>query len=382
MNKTYKQTIYYLTVLFILFVNSAYAREMRYLVRSPKALLMGDAYTARTDDEYVLFYNPAAIGRNSDLTFAPINPDFGTPDPLTTMEKVDNFPDETTEIAESLTGFPIFVHGGAVPTVQFGPFAVSLFYTMNTNFIIRNAIHPVLELDYRLDRGMAFGYAYSWGSAGKRKKGGGKTTGDRLSIGAGIKRMNRQGLNKSFQVFGTELMNSIEAADGGDYHAIRKELGYSIGSAWGFDTGFEYVHATNISELAFGFSVLDVGDTSFDKTEGDEDVPTQEMMIATGLSWKQDFWLVDYAISADLHPLVQDIPLMRKVHLGAELGIPLIRLMCGFNAGYFSYGLKFRLWPITLTVGIYGIEVGHEYRAEESRRAEIYLSLLDFQFDA
>ena len=42
--------------------------EFKYLDRSEEGLLMGDAYTTLADDESVLFYNPAALGRNEHLT--------------------------------------------------------------------------------------------------------------------------------------------------------------------------------------------------------------------------------------------------------------------------------------------------------------------------
>ena len=53
---------------------SASAYDYPYIMRSPKALLMGDAFTAVNDDEYTLFYNPASLGRHkNDFTLYPLS---------------------------------------------------------------------------------------------------------------------------------------------------------------------------------------------------------------------------------------------------------------------------------------------------------------------
>ena len=63
-----------------IFCQDLLAKEFRYLARSPRALLMGDAYTAVADDEYTLFYNPAALGRHKGVHISTINPKIELPD--------------------------------------------------------------------------------------------------------------------------------------------------------------------------------------------------------------------------------------------------------------------------------------------------------------
>lgn len=45
------------------------------------------------------------------------------------------------------------------------------------------------------------------------------------------------------------------------------------------------------------------------------------MNIASGVAFKQDFKIIDYTLSADLHPLNYDMDFTQKLHLGAELGL-------------------------------------------------------------
>lgn len=59
----------FFVLLFLCLVSMLHAQEVNYLARSPRALLMGDAYTAIADDEFTLFYNPAALGRNKGVSF-------------------------------------------------------------------------------------------------------------------------------------------------------------------------------------------------------------------------------------------------------------------------------------------------------------------------
>jgi len=54
------------------------ASEVVWLGRSPRAQLMGDAWTALSNnDEMTLFYNPASLGGNYTVEFAPLNMKLG-----------------------------------------------------------------------------------------------------------------------------------------------------------------------------------------------------------------------------------------------------------------------------------------------------------------
>ena len=345
---------------------------------------MGDAYTAIADDGHTLFYNVAALGRNgmAGIGMYPLNPSIGLTNVVTdflngTMDKYTSFPDDTGEMAQQIMGLPIYVHVGGAPTLKFGPFAISLFYNLHTNLMMQNATHPTFDINYHQDRGFAMGYAHSFGTGGIRLKDGTRTTGYRTSIGATVKKMNRQALVNEFPLFGPELYNAV--LGGGELTELRENLGYSKGETWGWDLGAQYVVSSNWFELSFGAAALDIGDTQFKVTSGTE-VPDQKMVTSLGVAWKQDFTAFDYTVSFDMHPLLQPMSLLRRMHVGLELGFPLLKLFGGYNGGYLSYGGQVRLWPITIMAGIYGVEVGSTFREKEGSRLIIYLSLLDFSF--
>jgi hypothetical protein len=105
-----------------------FAREASYLARSPRGLLMGDAYTAIADDEYTLFYNPAILGRNKGVDITLINPSFGLTNLYDDQERLKNFPkSDAPAIASRIMDLPIFLQASAFPTIKMGQFGFSFF---------------------------------------------------------------------------------------------------------------------------------------------------------------------------------------------------------------------------------------------------------------
>lgn len=366
-----------------------FAEEISYLARSPRALLMGDAYTAIADDEYTLFYNPAALGRNKGVSFNLIDPSFGLTDALSEMDRFNKFPSgpgSAPQIANRLMDFPIYLHAGIFPTLKMGQFGFTLFADSKTSLVLRNATNPIVDINYRYDRGFIFGFAHNIGTGAystKPRRNTKSTTsaGTRLSFGAGVKHMNRQGIDDQFDLFGTGLLSKINAGSASSASDFKSALGYSAGKAWGFDLGAEYAISSGHSVLTSAISILDIGSTRFSKTSGTGEIPKQDMMINSGVAFKQDFGLFDYTLSADLHPMNAPIDFGRKFHFGGELSIPFVSIHTGWSEGYVSYGASVKLWPIKLTTGFYGVEVGSHYREQEAKRFVLYLSLFDFSID-
>lgn len=377
-----------LLALFTLLFLELHAQEVNYLARSPRALLMGDAYTAIADDEFTLFYNPAALGKNKGVSFTLLDPTFGITDALSEQDRFKNFPSgdgAAPKIANRIMDFPIYIQAGIFPTLKMGQFGFTLFANNKSSLVLRNATNPELDINYKYDRGFIFGFAHNIGTgafSSKARKGGKSSTsaGTRFSVGMAVKHMNRQGLEDQFDLFGTTILSKINSG-ASDINALKDAFGYSKGSAWGYDLGAEYAISSGRSTLTTAFSVLDIGDTRFTKTQGTGKVPKQEMMINSGLAYKLDYGFFDYTISADIHPMNGPTDFGRKFHFGSELSLPLVTLNVGWSEGYVSYGGSIKLWPIKITTGFYGVEVGSHYREQEAKRFILYVSLFDFSID-
>jgi len=376
---------YFFFLLFLFLFSKAFAREFSYLARSPEGLLMGDAYTAIAADEYTLFYNPAALGRNKGVSSSIINPTFGLPNIYNDRDKFKNFPNTAAGIANKIMEYPIYLQTSAFPTLKMAQFGMTLFANNKTSLVLHNATHPSADLNYRYDRGFIAGFAINKGTGAysekaKKNSKSKMTAGERYSFGAAVKHMNRQGIQDNFDLFGTTLLNKI-ASGATDVSSIKNALGYSKGSGWGFDIGGEYARSSGPSLFTAGISVLDVGDTHIKKESGNGNLPNQEMAVNAGIAFKQDFSIFDYTLSADMHPLFTNISFIRQFHLGAELSLPLISAYAGWSEGYVSYGVSVKLWPIKVTTGFYGVETGTKFRQQEAKRFILYLSLFDFSID-
>lgn len=372
--------------LFMLFPFALTAQEVSHIGRSPRALLMGDAFTAVADDDYTLFYNPAALGRNKGVSFTPLNPEIGGTNALDDLDRFENFPkSDPSAIADRILNYPVHLQAGIFPGLKMGRFGFNLFASSKTNIVLRNAIHPTLDVDYRYDRGFIAGYAHNIGSgafASRIKKSSKEklTSGNRVSFGIAVKHMNRQGISDQYDLFGTTLLNKINSG-ATDLEDLKDALGYSTGKAWGVDIGMEHAVSSGRSLLTTGISILDIGDTQFNRTEGTGEVPKQNMTVNSGVAFKQDYGFFDYTLAMDISPLNGPTVLSRKFHLGAELSLPLLTFHGGFREGYLSYGATVKFWPVKLTAGFYGVEVGSQFKEQEAKRFIVYLSLFDFSFD-
>ncbi|MCK5883813.1 MAG: hypothetical protein KAG61_09005, partial [Bacteriovoracaceae bacterium] len=287
-------------------------------------------------------------------------------------------------IAEEFVDYPIYLEMGLWPTLKFGPFGISAFTNVSNSLMIKNSIHPIFDINYKRDNGVIFGYAQRFGSAaqsGKNILSLGQ--GNLFSVGVSLKYIQRESIHAQYDVFGPTLLGQITGGDFSDLSDVKNMLGYAIGKGYGADTGVEYSLIGDRTQFTTGFSVMDIGGTLFKKTEGPGEIDRQEMRMNFGTAFSQDFYIVDYRVAFDIHPINDEtLDFSSKLHFGLDLGMPLVRILMGYNAGYMSYGVKMSLWPVELIVGLYGIETGYQYRQREAKRAVIYLSLLDFSIDA
>lgn len=362
--------VWILSVWLLLISAEVVAQEYRPYVRSPRAMFMGDAFTSLANDDYTLFYNPAGLTQNGGVELYFLNPQIGATNALDELDRFEDLPEDPTGIVNRFQGFPVYVQAGVTPGFKIGNFGLSFVVNSTTNLVLRNQTYPTIDIDHRYDRGVVMGYAHDLY----------KSSAGTTSVGVGFKMINRQGLQNSFDVFGTRMLRIIQ--DGvDDVSAIKDALGYSEGRGYGYDIGFMHTMKLGPSALRLGLSVLDIADTKFKIKTGTEPLPTQEMTINFGSSFSTGWGPFHQTFSFDLHPLNQPMPFGRRMHLGYQLKILMIELMAGVNGGYLNYGVGLDLWPFRLTAGFYSTELGYEYKQEKGSRAIIYLSLLDIDFD-
>ncbi|MGE3611527.1 MAG: hypothetical protein AB7I27_18190 [Bacteriovoracaceae bacterium] len=365
-------------ILFSLFSYSAMAFDNPYYMRSPTALLMGDAFTAVNDDEYTLFYNPASLARHkNDLTLTPLNPQGSGTNVLNDLDKFKDFPSDAVGASEVLMDYPVHASAGISPGFKFFNFGVTFIANESYDILLRNKAHPMLDLDLRSDRGVMFGVGIPLGgNLSKKTQSGSKT-----SMGLSVKRISRTGLRDSLALTGPTVVDSLSKED---VSQIVNSLGQASGKAWGFDFGLEHMMKSGPNQFVIGLSALDIGGTKFKVADNPNDLKVADTkgQVNLGLAGGQDFGLFHYILSTDFRGLNEQMDFGKRVRLGAQVGIPLLTFMGGINSGYYSYGASLNLGLMKLTGGLYDVEIGSKYKQIRSKQFIIYLSLFDFSFDA
>lgn len=355
-------------ILFLIFLISfqAYAEEGRYLGRSPKALLMGDAYTSAADDEYTLYYNPAILARHKGFSFWAINPSITVTNILDDPDQFDETGSSTTEFAEQLSGKPIHLGLAAAPGFKMGRFGITAIVNSQSNFKLMNDYTPMLDVDHRFDKGFIAGY-------------GMPIRGD-LAVGMSVKYLQRESIYGTYNLIGKTMMDAISA---GDPEKILEELGQVKGSGWGVDFGLDYVSQTGSNMFTMGLAVLDLYTILHsDSNDLNREVQTQPLQVNFGTTYSLSAAGFGLKLSADIRNLEQEMEFMRRLRFGTELMIsPALSILAGFNARSYSYGIKTNLGILKVFAGFYDEEIGEKLGQEKSSRGLIYFSLFDFNFD-
>lgn len=373
----------YLVVIVLLIsykVLANYRYRAPHWIRSPKGLLMGDAFTAIADDEYTLFYNPAALARNRhEFSFTPFNPQITANNYLADSETFEDLPSEPADAAEVLMNHPAHVGLSLTPGIKLFNFGFNLITSEQLDLLMRNRVHPVLDIDYRSDRGFITGIAYSLNKTGGKEGGSGSAT----NVGLGVKYIKREGIFDQVSLTGTDVLNYLDS-DSADIDELKEQLGVVKGSSWGFDFGIEHEINHGPHQMVFSLAALDLTDTTFTIEGANPDnrqVAPIEDQINFGTAYTYATPYFHVRSSLDIRALNEDIQLMQRVRAGIEVGLPGITALAGFNAGYYSYGAQLDLKLIKVMAGFYGVESGNMYKQIKAERMMIYLSLFDFSFD-
>ncbi len=367
-----------LKIIFIFFLPFFCLAEFPYFQRSPEGLLMGDAYTAVADDENTLFYNPAALGRHKGVSISLLNFKTEVTDSLERnvkklefgiKDRYKNWPKSAEGIAQRILGIPLHTLTGAVPSIKMQHFGLNFAAGSRLTMILENATHPNLNLNYRLDRGLIMGHAFTF-EKGK----------NRTSLGLALKQIERSGLQGRFDLFGPQLIKISENSK--DYKKLRSELGYSEGKGWGVDIGLEYVIKRSDRQWIFGASFLDVGEIHFKKIKGEGKIPDQESSLNFGVSYSKKSLLLDYIIDLDYKNAIDPVGSKKsKFSLGTRLKFPIITAYFGWSGGYRSYGIALDIFMLQILAGFYGVETGYDYKEREGERAIVFIRLLGGHFD-
>lgn len=358
---------------------SAQAYEGPHNIRSPRGLLMGDAWTAVNTDEYTLFYNPASMARHQrDFTFYPFNPMVTGTNIVSDMDKYKDLPQTPAGMSDLLMNEPLHVGVSMAPGFKLFNFGFNVIASESADVLLRNRIHPTMEVDYRSDRGFVAGVGIPLGQS---RLGGKSLSGQQTSVGVAAKYIKRKGIADSFALTGTDMDILL---GGGDANEVIDRLGLVEADSWGFDLGFEHVMRQGMHQFVVGLAALDVSNTDFEIENNVEKKRLSAIrdQVNLGAAWMMRSSVFKGTFSMDVRALNEEQDFLQRFRLGVELGTPILSVLGGWNAGYLSYGAALDVGLLKIVAGFYGVETGGGYDRVESERFMVYLSLFDFSFDA
>lgn len=365
------------SLLFIISLN-VYSSEVINLGRSPRGLMMGDAYTALADDAYTLYYNPALLARHNGFTFTPLNPMISVTNVLQDPDRFTNLGDNPSDFAESIMNFPLHVGMNASPGFKMGKFGLTAIVNYNSNLYLQNQIVPMLEIDHRYDRGFIAGFAWPFWGSFDSKKGG-----EHFAMGGSLKYIQREGLQGTYHLTSTSLLDAIS---GGDSGSIIDSLGKVNGQGWGVDIGFDWAKSFGPSNFFVSLAILDPY-TKMNTRDNEKnlEVQAQPMQINLSSAWELKIGpIIDLTLSAEvynIHQKKEGDDYIRDFKMGLEIDTPFFDIFGGMNSGYYSYGIKTNLFLLDIQLGFYDLEIGERLNQIRASRVFLYLSLLDFTFD-
>jgi hypothetical protein len=123
----------------------------------------------------------------------------------------------------------------------------------------------------------------------------------------------------------------------------------------------------------------DVGQTTFNKTQGVQAPPTQKDNLILGVSISQNIGILDFTHGLEYKFIRNDSEaLTKKVHIGTEASFGLLDLRAGVNQGYLTYGVGLDLWLLQIDAAAYAAEIGTYSGQSKNDRYSISLT---FQLD-
>jgi hypothetical protein len=349
---------WFLTLLFCL--DSAFATELSEGWTSVRALGMGNAFTAVVEDSESLFYNPAGLARNKNVSWTLGDVRAGL-NGLDTVQRVSgltgadktNFPAKLSD----LYGHPIWAEGGAKSAFMVPGFAVAGFASTNAGIFVENPAYPTLNLNYFFDYGITAGGAFD-------------VVPEFFKIGIVTRRVNRTG---AVEAIGPSKMANLDPT------SLKAEL-QRRGTGYGVDVG-AVLTAPGPVKPTLSFVMKNVGMTTFTYEAGAGAPPPIKPEMILGGSFEITGPLISLRPAFDFKYMNRaDVPTPSKVHLGVELGLPLIDIRGGFNQGYYTAGVGLDLGILRVDAATYGVELG-EYPGQREDRRYVAQVTIEFDFD-
>ena len=357
-SKSYTSTVLVRAVLLAIMISVCNPAESNaILYEGIRPLGMGNAFTAVADDENAVFYNPAGLSYISSFTIGVLNPRIGVAtDSIDLIDDAgDTDFDVTAEVADLLreyTGKPQHASLGLFPHMGLNLFESGVLFgvlsQVSADIEIRNPTWPESHIHLNADVAPVVG-------AGLRIP-----TVEGLRIGAAMKYLYRNSLNEMYtpaQIAADDFEDIVED----DLHT-GSGVSIDIGAIYEMPELIPFVDSTR-----FGLAALNLPDMSMgDATKVKHQVNAGMAVEKTLLPWCSVVGAFD--IHDITYSAIDGSQISRRIHMGAELRVPVVSIRAGVNDGYLSAGGTLDLKIFKLDLATYAIEQGAYAGQKDDRR--------------
>ncbi len=368
------------------FASDGVHSRIHHSYQSTRAMGMGDAFVAATNDYSAMFYNPAALSRREELQIN-MSLEFGGSKSFYDIYQDASAPQGTTEsekfaaanaLLSSNYGKPFMLKTSLLNGVMVGNGWGFAFIPMDLTFEgkIHNQVAPALNIRAYLDTTLAYSYADDIRG----------DFGGRLSWGTTVKFVNRGFISK--QVSALDLAqnsNAIKKEDATDGYTYDFDLGYLFTPALPGD-GWWYM--LKLARPTFGLVVRNVLNTGFSRSFGLVNKQQQEIpeglnrVIDLGMKYEYpNLWIFGGRGTLDIRDIGhKNYTLRRAFHLGFEFDWAMASwwkgaYRIGVNQGYPTLGFSALFTIFNLDLATYGEDVGTIDHPKENRMYTVKLNI-------
>jgi hypothetical protein len=341
------------------FTVQVYSAELPESGLSIRALGMGNAYTAVVDNYEALWYNPAALGRVKGInaTLLDINAGLNGENAYKSSQELSTSTAQGLDKYNTIFGDQLSFGAGLKLAVVTPYFGVGAYDSMNGLIELRNPTLPEFNIGAINDMGFIIGTAFPIGPSSY--------------MGINAKKIIRSGNIGAYGI--------SKFLDGNTSSQIEPDLNRK-GSGYGGDIGFVVTLPVPLNPTFSGVW-KDIGYTAFNKEPGYLAPPRIKDERILGMAAGFDVGIIDMTAAVDYKHINENTEnIGKKIHMGLEIGLPLIDIRGGFSQGYYTMGATIDLWLMRFELAYYGVELGEYPGQDEDRRIQAQL-IIDIGFD-
>lgn len=350
---------YLFYILLIISPLQASTQELFESGRSIRSAGMGGMYIPVATGVDAIFYNPAALGKGFGLNIELMNLDVG----INGQEAIDLAQSassiENPSDYNQFFGKKVWFETEGRAGVTLPRLGVGFLQKANVNLELHNPGFPQFQTYFLNDQVVALAGALNLGN--------------KTYVGMSLKQVRRWG-GETIDLGLSTIANANNLNSIGDNFKNR-------GTAYGVDVAI-MKELAGLSSPTVALTLQDVGNTTFQKTDGADAPPSIQQNLNFGVGGMLDLPGLDWTYGFEMRHLMEpDIALGKKIHIGTEISLPFIDLRAGINQGYMSYGVGMNFLIFRLDAATFNEEVG-VYPGQTAQQRILLGLTIDMGFDA